>query len=104
MQLLNATSEANIFNIHISKSHQSQHRANIKQNVKHKNKKTLFNPHLTKFLLMFLAAVHAGICSENSRHNRIRNKTASAFSKKGYEVYEEVNVSPFKVEIGGLIS
>ena len=26
----------------------------------------------------------------NSRHNRIKSKIASAFSKKGYEVYEEV--------------
>ena len=36
-----------------------------------------------------------GICSggdllSNYRHNRTRSKIASAFSKKGYEVYEQV--------------
>ena len=41
-------------------------------------------------MLTFSAAVRAGICSETPGINRIRSKIASAFSKKGYEVYEEV--------------
>ena len=43
-----------------------------------------------KLLLMFSAAVRVGIWLRNSRHNRMRSKITSAFSKKGYEVYEEV--------------
>ena len=37
-----------------------------------------------------LGSCSRGDLLRNSRHNRIRSKIASAFSKKGYEVYEEV--------------